>query len=59
MPAPLIWAGLALAGVAGTGWMFREAGDAAESATKLAKWAAVGGVVYVSVKAMKATGVLK
>lgn len=59
MVAPIIWGGLALAGIAGTGWALSEAGDAAESGAKLARWVAVGGGVYVSYRALKATGALK
>lgn len=59
MPAPIIWAGVALAGVLGAGWAAREGGEAMDSAARLAKWGAVGGSLYLSYRAMKATGVLK
>ena len=52
---PLLW-------VAGGGlfvWGISETGDAAEQAAKLAKWAAIGGGVYVSYKALQAAGAVK
>lgn len=59
MAAPLIWAGLALAGVYGVGWAAKEGGEAMDSATRLTKWAIVGGSVYVSYKALQSAGAIK
>lgn len=59
MVAPIIWGGLAVAGVLGAGWAANEAGDAAESGAKLAKWVTVAGGLYVSYRALKASGALK
>lgn len=59
MPAPLIWGALALGGIFGAGWAARETGEAMDSATRLAKWAVVGGGLYVSYRALKTAGALK
>ena len=66
MLAPLIRAGLFLAGVYGVGWASKEAGEALketgealDSATRLTKWAIVGGSVYVSYKALQSAGAIK
>lgn len=59
MVAPLVWAGVALAGVGVSGWALREAGDAAESGAKLMKWGVAAGGLYVSYSALKSAGVLK
>ncbi|QIE44455.1 hypothetical protein G5B38_02325 [Pseudohalocynthiibacter aestuariivivens] len=60
MPVPLIaWAILGAVGVGVTGWAAREAGDAADSATKLVKWGTAAGAVYVSYRALQASGALK
>jgi len=52
---PLFW----VAGIATAGWAARQGGDAAESATQLAKWGAVAGAVYVSYRALQSAGALK
>jgi|GEM_PF-2574294 len=59
MVAPIIWGGVALAGLWFGGRAINEAGDAAESTAKLAKWATAGGALYVSYQAMRSAGVLK
>lgn len=59
MVAPIIWAGVALAGIGTAGWAVREAGDAAESGAKLVKWGVAAGGLYVSYSALKSAGVLK
>ena len=59
MVAPLIWAGVALGGLFLGGKALQDAGQAAESTAKLAKWATAGGALYVSFRALKAGGVLK
>lgn len=60
MPVPFIfWAGIAVVGVAATGWAAKEGGEAMDSAANLTKWGAIAGGVYVSYRAMKSTGVLK
>ncbi len=55
MAAPLIWIGGALA----LGYVLDKTGDAAEGSAKLAKWATIGGGVYVSYAALKSYGALK
>ena len=57
--APLIWIGAGIAVLVAGGYALDEAGDAAESGAKLAKWAVIGGGLYVSYTAMKSAGVLK
>lgn len=59
MVAPIIWAGVAVAGLFGLGYAADRTGEAADSTAQLVKWAAVAGGLYVSYEAMKATGVLK
>lgn len=59
MVAPLIWGGIALGGLWMGGRALNEAGQAAESATKLAKWSVAGGALYVSYRALQSGGVLK
>ena len=59
MVAPVIWAGIAIAGVGVSGWAVKEAGDAAESGAKLVKWGVAAGGLYVSYTALKSAGVLK
>ncbi|MCG7622733.1 hypothetical protein [Epibacterium sp. Ofav1-8] len=59
MVAPLVWAGIALGSLYLGGKAISDAGQAAESATKLAKWSVAGGALYVSYRALKAGGVLK
>jgi len=60
MPAPLItWAVLGIVGIGVTGWAASEVDDAAGSSTKLVKWATAAGVVYVSYRALQASGALK
>ncbi len=59
MVAPLVWAGVALGGLFIGGKAISDAGQAAESATKLAKWSVAGGALYVSYRALQAGGVLK
>ncbi len=59
MPAPLIWAGVAVAGFYGFGWAAKETGDAADSLNKLTKTAIVAGGLYVSYRALKTSGALK
>lgn len=59
MVAPLIWGGLALAGVLGVGWAAKETGEAATASTKLVKWGVVAGGLYVSYQALKSSGALK
>lgn len=56
MVAPIIWGGVALAGIAASAWAAREAGDAADSATRLVQWGTVAGGLYVSYRALKASG---
>ena len=55
MPAPLIW----IAGLALTAWGLREGKGMFVEANKAAKYAAIGGGLYVSYTALKATGALK
>lgn len=43
-----LWIG----GAAVAGWLFKEAGDAADSAAKLGKIVVIGGVVYVGYRAL-------
>ncbi|AUQ50015.1 hypothetical protein PhaeoP83_01742 [Phaeobacter inhibens] len=59
MVAPIIWGGIVLGGMYFGSKAIDEAGEAAESAAKLAKWATVAGVVYVSYRALQASGALK
>jgi hypothetical protein len=59
MPVPLIWAGVALAGVFGVGWAAKEGGEAMDSATRLTKWTVVAGGMYVSYKALQSSGAIK
>lgn len=59
MVAPIIWAGVALGGLFLGGKALNEAGEAAEGAAKLTKWATAAGGLYVSYRALKAGGVLK
>lgn len=59
MVAPLIWGGLALAGIAGVGWAANESGEAMDSTAKALKWATVAGGLYVSYRALKSAGALK
>lgn len=59
MVAPIIWAGVALGGLFLGGKAMNEAGEAADSAAKFAKWATAAGGLYVSYRALKAGGVLK
>jgi len=60
MPIPfIVWAGVAISGVAATGWAAREIGDASESTAKLAKWVVIGGTAYASYRALKSAGALK
>lgn len=59
MAAPLVWGAIVLGGL----WLgkeaLNEAGEAAGQGAKLAKWAAIGGGLYVSYAALKSSGVLK
>lgn len=48
-----------IAGLAIGAFGLTKADDAAESGAKLAKWATIGGGLYVSYAALKSTGVLK
>lgn len=50
---------LIIGGIAVAGWAFDKFGDAAEGSAKLTKWATIGGGVYVSFQALKATGAIK
>ncbi|WP_065331402.1 hypothetical protein [Tritonibacter mobilis] len=59
MVAPIIWGGIALGGLFLGGRAISEAGEAAESAAKLAKWTAAAGALYVSYRALQASGALK
>lgn len=60
MPIPLIaWAGVAIAGLYVAGDAAKKAGEAAEGASSLAKWATIGGGLYVSYAALRASGALK
>jgi hypothetical protein len=60
MPIPLIvWGGAALGGLYLGSRALDEAGDAADSATRLVKWSVAAGGVYVSFKALEAAGVFK
>lgn len=58
MVAPIIWGGMAIAGLAATAYAAREAGEAADSATRLVQWATVAGGLYVSYRALKASGAI-
>ena len=49
MPVAVWWLGAALAG----GWAVGKAGDAAEDATDLAKWAAIIAALWMVSQAMK------
>lgn len=59
MPAPLIWAGIGIVTLLAGGWAANQADDALEDGAKLVKWAAIGGGLYVSYKALKAAGAIK
>ncbi|HEV8035818.1 hypothetical protein [Yoonia sp.] len=59
MPAPIIWGGLALAGIYGLGWAAKETGEAADSLSNLSRYAIVAGGLYVSYRALQAGGVVK
>ncbi|MDX8353661.1 hypothetical protein [Cognatiyoonia sp. IB215182] len=52
----IIWGIIAL-GVGG--YAASKAGDAAESTTELVKWATIAGGVYVSYRALQASGAIK
>lgn len=52
---PLLWIG----GTAVLGWAFGKADGATDSAKELTKWAVIGGGVYVSYRALQATGAIK
>lgn len=59
MAAPLIWGGIALAGIVGAGWASKETGEALDSATRLAKWGVVAGGMFISYRALQSAGALK
>ena len=67
MPVPIIiWAGVAIFGVATGGWAAKQvgnaasdAGEASQKAASLAQWAVTGGTIYVAYRALKAGGALK
>ena len=59
MAAPLIWAGLAVAGIVGAGWAAKETEGAANATAKALKWATVAGGLYVSYRALQSSGALK
>ena len=56
MVAPIIWGGVAVAGLAATAWAADSAGEAADSAARLVKWGTVAGGLYVSYRALRASG---
>ena len=57
--APFIWAGVALGGLVLGGRAMRDAGELVDSSAKLAKWAVAGGALYVSYRALQASGAVK
>lgn len=59
MVAPIIWAGVALAGIYGAGWTAKNGAEAFEQANGLTKTIFIGGAAYASFKALQASGVLK
>lgn len=59
MVAPIIWGGMFVAGVLGAGWAAKQGTDAIDAGARLAKWSAIGGGVYISYRALKASGALK
>lgn len=59
MVAPIIWGGLALAGIVGAGWAAKETEGAANATAKALKWATVAGGLYVSYRALQSAGALK
>ena len=58
MVAPIIWGALALGGIVATGWTARQVDGATDSTAELVKWAAIGGTVYVSYRALKSAGAI-
>ena len=59
MVAPIIWAGMAVAGLWGGGWFAKETGDAITATQKLTKTVVIGGGLYVSYRALQSAGALK
>lgn len=60
MVLPLIvWGGVVVGGLWVAGKAADDIGDAAEKSADLAKWATIGGAVYVSYRALKAYGAIK
>ena len=57
MPIPLIVWGVIALGAGG--YAMSQTADAAEQSAKLARWVAIGGGLYVSYRALQATGALK
>lgn len=59
MPAPLIfWGGAVIAGVVASGWAAREGRAAFDSASTATQWAIVAGGLFVSYRALKASGAI-
>lgn len=56
---PIIYGVLVVGGLFGIGYAADKAGEAAEGSAKLAKWAAIGGAVYLAYRGAKAGGYLK
>ena len=51
--------GFWLVGLATGGWVLSEATDTADAAAKLAKWAVIGGGVYIAYGTLKTSGAIK
>lgn len=56
---PLVIAGAVIVGLAATGYTAKSLADLFKEANGLTKTVVVGGVVYVSYRALKANGALK
>lgn len=56
---PLIWAGLAIAGLFGVGYAADKTGEAAQGGASLVKWGAVSGGLYLVYRAAKSGGYLR
>lgn len=59
MPQVLFYGALAIGGVLGFGWAAGKTEGALEEGTNLARWAVVGGGLYVGYKVAKTSGVIK
>lgn len=60
MPAPfIVYGAIAIAGLATAGYAAKSAEGMFAEASKLTRYAVIGGGLYVSYRALKAGGVLK